>query len=1846
MYLVWFCEKIRADKEGLHHGTICNWNCEERREFNSVWCNKEVVKPQVWGLAKEYKLKPFVIKELSSDINVSLDFLEQHKIDQIHSQHCLRVQGKLVRLHDRRGPLPLGPEAVYLDSNTPEYLCEIGSEKVARKESTEVYVENDVVIPANSAKYIKLRVPKVQRGFMDPGDGLLTSCESFTVRNDIHPCKEAAVQVKKNGFVFIPVLNTLMHGVELRKNQKFGVFTRYTFKATNRERTKLKWSEKRIIEEFELDSAPALKSPADLKRAVKFIKQFGGLFSESNEDFGETDLIQHDIITDGSAPLKQKIKPVNPTLQENLDKQIDVWLKADIIEEANSPWNSRMLAVPKKDGRIRWVIDFRGVNSKTVKDCFPLPNIEECLSRMSNCKVFSAMDGTGAYHVVSVNPDHRDKTAFSCHRGQFQLKRLPFGLCNAPSTYSRLVNKVLEGLDRKYVANYLDDTCIFSKNLDEHFEQLERMFNAHRDAGLKLAPKKCQFFRDEIEFLGHVVSKDGIKTNPKNIEAIKKWNIETLEDLHTFVGKCIYYSNYVKDFTQKIDPLQKLLTKENLKNKKKKMLLTKEEQDAVGLMKQELTHAPILAYPDFHSKEPFILDTDWSHDPGAIGGVLSQVQDGKERVIAYGARKLRASEKAYSSNKGELLAVIHFMEKWKFYLWPRQFKLRTDHQALRWIYSMEVPSSMTTRWLQVLANHKFEVEFRKGINHGNADALSRARNILEIEATEDDNEEEQEILDSDTFVKLMKKDSLIQEALTWFDEGLPARSKYRSKNPDIWYYYNLFPLMFKDKGKIYVKWKTPTGHKMNRLCIPQRLQHMIIQQVHKIGHLGINNTTEAVKARYAFPSIAAKTEMIVNRCEDCQSRQVKLKDQKNTLVSATDGTPWQRVSVDIVEMKTSKYGNKYILTAKCCFTKWLEAIPMPNMTAKTVGNVLYRDIISRHGMMQQIHSDRGKQFVDKVFKEMCENFGILKTVTPAYNPKSNPVERSHRHLKACFKALKSTNEDWEDLLPSALLAIRTCVSKSTKITPFMAMYGREANLPIDIVFGDPPAEQETQTIQTWASVIKERLQRIYEFMRTNQEQAVRRSQATYTQSKLTKFKAGELVWLYTPKIDRKLGAKLSNMWSGPWMIQEKVSDVLYQIITHGKWNKKIVTTLVSVDRLQKYKSDAQHTSQTGLSAKDVKDDQIVDADEEVNQDEPDATEETRRTRGTLPERKTTSRPVRAEEEFRTRRTSITLGTGGFTKRNALRKDSIALSIASGSGSSGRTSDSHQEHRNYATRSRTRQLGENEFQHVQLEPPKRVRKVPVQVPEPVRIPEQVKESDEGMDVQQPEQTEEIVEPEGIKQRIEEKTGKIVEPEEIEQGIKEKTGSEEGVVGNPTESGSEARELGASGSETRELGAKKKKKSIGLKTKTKAVSERLRKAVHNRQERLVRGLEEKLIQRQEALERERIFKAAAKKELKEVEEQLKQQQFEMRGLEKDYKRMQGTHEQLWEAENKLRHKQSELELLEGAYVRLESEVHPNRPIRIPEEPPLQRFVRQYRQAVTEKRAQAAKRAHLETSSSGESTSGAPPKTKKQNLNTPSEAANTEEIRQDKQPPDKITRTRHKLERKEATKRAKPTTSSSDSTISARSAEYSKRQNMNQSPEHSIDMRSEASEHPNSESSKTSRTTTTARMSIQSNPENQEEHGIQARFEGIPRTQYDYPSDTSSESARSRASSDAMEATPVRVELKKSAIKNVASRLLGKRKHPPTSSSSSGSSSSECTKPPRSKKQDQNLSPLGSDTSQSDTQTETASGPRSWSSAASSTSSASSTRAEKPKYSKTTEEEKIKPETKNISGNGHEI
>ncbi len=316
---------------------------------------------------------------------------------------------------------------------------------------------------------------------------------------------------------------------------------------------------------------------------------------------------------------------------------------------------------------------------------------------------------------------------------------MPFGLTNGPASYSRLVQLALEGIPLSVAMPYLDDIIVTSISLQEHFVNLRRILQVHREAGLKLQPSKCQLFQEEVEYLGHLVSAEGVKPVKNYLNIIASWPMpRTRNEIRVFLGKTGYYRRFIKGYSGIAGPLSDWAGKGSPEEEQTPLTIEPAMTAAFEELKQRLQAAPILAYPRFKSEEPFILDTDWSQDANAIGGVLSQVQDGKERVIQYGSKKLSKSQRSYGATKGELTAFLYFAKHWSYFLRYRPFILRTDHHPLKTIKSMQPQTSHTLRMLGVCADLDFEVVHRAGVRHLNADALSRAPHVAAAPDAEQD----------------------------------------------------------------------------------------------------------------------------------------------------------------------------------------------------------------------------------------------------------------------------------------------------------------------------------------------------------------------------------------------------------------------------------------------------------------------------------------------------------------------------------------------------------------------------------------------------------------------------------------------------------------------------------------------------------------------------------------------------------------------------------------------------------------------------------------------------------------------------------------------------------------------------------------------------------------------------------------------------------------------------------------------------------------------------------------------------------------------------------------------------
>ncbi len=460
-------------------------------------------------------------------------------------------------------------------------------------------------------------------------------------------------------------------------------------------------------------------------------------------------MAKHSIDTGDNKPIKEAAYRVNPHKKKIIEDEVQKMHKKDVIEKSDSPWSSPVTLVMKPNGKWRFCIDYRKLNGITRKDNHPLPRIDTLLEKFKGSKYFSTMDMASGFWQIEMKEEDKEKTAFITHEGLYQWKVMPFGLTNAPATFQRTMQLVLGELFYTIAPVYIDDIIVHSKTFDEHIENLEKVFKKIREANLKFGPEKCKFCFEEIKFLGHIVGKDGIKTDPAKIEKVKNYPRPTnITQLRGFLGLAKYYRKFIKNFAKIAKPLNDLTKgfkskpleiRDGIKMKRKKTEKEKnnkneefmndweeKQEEAFELLKEKLINSPVLIYPDFEKE--FILYTDASNI--ALGAVLHQVgDDNKEHVIAYENKTLNKSEQNYSTTELECLAVVWAVEKFDYYLEGNKFKIITDHIALKWLFNKAIPKGRIGRWIARLQPYicNMEIIHKSGKKHTNADALSRIK---------------------------------------------------------------------------------------------------------------------------------------------------------------------------------------------------------------------------------------------------------------------------------------------------------------------------------------------------------------------------------------------------------------------------------------------------------------------------------------------------------------------------------------------------------------------------------------------------------------------------------------------------------------------------------------------------------------------------------------------------------------------------------------------------------------------------------------------------------------------------------------------------------------------------------------------------------------------------------------------------------------------------------------------------------------------------------------------------------------------------------------------------------------
>ena len=941
------------------------------------------------------------------------------------------------------------------------------------------------------------------------------------------------------------------------------------------------------------------------QRFADLLYNYQDVFAKSSDDLGCTDRVKHTINTGTANPIRQPPRRKPYGKRDVEAQEVQKMLDKSIIEPSNSPWSSPIVLVTKKDGTTRFCVDYRRLNEVTVKDAYPLPRVDDCFDALSGSKWFNCMDLCSGFWQIEMHENDKSKTAFSTSHGLYHFRVMPFGLVNAPSTFQRLMEDVLRGLQWKESLLYMDDIITPGKSVDECLVRLEHVFQRLRAACLKLKPSKCIFFQKSAKCLGHIVTEDGVETDPEKIKAVREWPTPTnAKQVRSFVGLASYYRRFVKGFSDIARPLHQVC------EKNKTFSWSKACQDAFDKLKEVLTTTPVLAYPVTGSA--FILDTDASNE--GVGAVLSQVQDGQEKVIAYMSKSMNVHERSYCITRKELLAVITALKHFHNYLYGQQILVRTDNSAVSWIRTLKVPTGQVARWLQELNTYNIEVVHRSGRSHRNADALSRMpcksckhqQGLQEKFEMEDGNQEEsipQEGVRAMTRSEAKNKQnaeltenqieldgwdpteiSTKQDADPYIgsikmavqgNQTRPAWQEVSSETSELKTLWRQWDRLEIKAGLLYRKFDDD-GNTLYQLVTPKACQDEILKYHHDIpstGHLGVEKTLSKIRQAFYWPGMTDSVRKYCIKCDICVTQKLSRASNKAPLGQYLVGEPMERVMMDILgPLPITSSGNRYVLVIADWFTKWTECVAIPDIESETVARALVDNFICRFGTPLQIYSDQGRCFESKLMEELCILLGIEKTHATSMRPQANGlIERFNRTLISMLKPYCSSNQNtWDKYLQQVMMAYRSSPQSSTKITPNKMVFGREVVLPIQAVIGRPVGDHGRTDPESFVHKLQDKLNECHEVARKNLRSAAVYQKRHYdSNAKKKTFRAAQLVWLHDPSRKVGISSKLMNKWKGPFVITKVVDDIVCLVKQTASGKSKAY----HIDRLYPYQGN-------------------------------------------------------------------------------------------------------------------------------------------------------------------------------------------------------------------------------------------------------------------------------------------------------------------------------------------------------------------------------------------------------------------------------------------------------------------------------------------------------------------------------------------------------------------------------------------------------------------------------------------------------------------------------------------------
>lgn len=864
----------------------------------------------------------------------------------------------------------------------------------------------------------------------------------------------------------------------------------------------------------------------------KFLQRWHHMFSLSDVDIGRTSTVKHRIDLYNDTPFKQPHRRIPPSMLNEVRLHLKQLLKSKIIRPSHSPWASNVVLVRKSNGELRLCVDYRQLNNLTVPDAYALPRIEELLDLLSGSHYYSVLDLKSGYYQVEIEESHKQRTAFSVGPlGFYEHNRMAFGLRNAPATFQRLMEDCLGDLKPDTCCVYLDDIIVYSRTVEEHLDCLERVFDRLDEYGLKLSPKKCQFFKSKLKYLGYVVSAQGVETDEEKIARVKEWPTPRNQDeVRQFLGFAGYYRKFVRDFSKLAKPLQELVgAGQNKKARRGRKIEPlpgwywgMEQEAAFQDLKEALTSAPVLAYPEYSL--PFVLHTDASGE--GLGAVLYQIQDGVKRVIAYASRGLTKAEKNYPAHKLEFLALKWACTK-KFhdYLYGNTFEVYSDNNPLTYVLSTAKLDASGHRWLAELACYTFSIKYRAGVVNVDADTLSRLPSLGQSKELDQEAVRaicnsgqgaaavealcmSQQVLDEWELVEgtpvstvdwrqRQDEDFVLREVRRWLEEEQKPPLAQLPRDAAMHCLYREFPRLHLRQGVIYRKGRIQ-DEECWQLVLPVQFRKMALQGIHdEAGHPGRDRTVSLLRERFFWPQMAAHAEEWVKCCERCIRRKSPV-NVRAPLVGIQTTQPMELVCIDYLTLEESKGGYSNVLVITDHYTRYAQAYPTRNQLAETTARVLFEEFFVHYGFPQRIHSDQGRNFESRIIKSLCKLAGIEKSRTTPYHAQGNGmVERFNRTLLGMLGTLDPLQKsNWKAAIRPLVHAYNCTRHDSTGFSPFFLMFGRNPRLPVDVMMGLENPDGEA-SLPRYVETLRKRLKDAYRLANANAERARKRQKGNF-----------------------------------------------------------------------------------------------------------------------------------------------------------------------------------------------------------------------------------------------------------------------------------------------------------------------------------------------------------------------------------------------------------------------------------------------------------------------------------------------------------------------------------------------------------------------------------------------------------------------------------------------------------------------------------------------------------------------------------------------------------------------------